>query len=95
MATSTTTCSYSNPTIVWYNENDGYFDPSIGAQSFPTGNNVPLGPFQFGSSTCVTVEEGGGGGGGIVLSTDPLLVALVAAALVIYSASYVRRVFYS
>jgi len=32
---------------------------------------------------------------GFMLSTDPVLVALAAAALVIYSAQYVRRVFYS
>lgn len=36
-----------------------------------------------------------GGGGGSTISTDPILNALVATFLVLYTAQYVRRLFYS
>jgi len=100
---ATTTCSYGQPTLV-YRDGAGAFyfaqitqdgGPlgSFGGLTFSAANATGL-TLEFATSTCVTIEDGGGGGG-TGLSTDPVLVVLVAAFLVIYTADYVRRLFYS
>jgi hypothetical protein len=91
MEVSTTTCSFSNPHTL-------YLEGTIPSHRFilatttpSTGPNAEISgyPLAFASSTCVTETSG------FKLSTDPLLIGLVAAIVVLYTASYVRRVFYS
>lgn len=93
-ATSTTTCSYGKPTVAWGIDDPFYAFYSFTAQQAPSGAASVL-PFQFGTSTCVTVStDSGGGGGGSVTFPDTFVVDIPASNVVMGLLLFILSMFF-
>lgn len=93
--TATTTCSYGPWALnVVGAGGDALLFPVENASTTAWGNLGPggsAGGLYPASSTCVTVSDESGG----MISTDPVLAVIMAGILLLLSAMYVRRVFFS